>query len=105
MNMQVDWFDIGLAAGLIASIALIAYVWLKNRELALTVLEEKNEILAFAIPILEEVKDILPPDKQAKVAALIEGLKLMREINEALLKVPAAKLRKAWLTYKAQLAK
>ena len=105
MNVQADWFDIGLAAGLILSIALIAYVWLKNRELALTVLEEKNEILALAIPILEEVKDILPPDKQAKVAALIEGLKLMREINEALLKVPAAKLRKAWLTYKVQVRK
>jgi len=105
MNVQADWFDIGLAAGLILSIALIAYVWLKNRELAKTVLEEKNEILAFAIPILEEIKDILPPDKQAKVAALIEGLKLMREINEALLKVPAAKLRKAWLTYKVQVRK
>ena len=105
MNVQADWFDIGLAAGLILSIALIAYVWLKNRELAKTVLEEKNEILAFAIPILEEVKDILPPDKQTKVAALVEGLKLMREINEALLKVPATKLRKAWLTYKVQLAK
>ena len=105
MNVQVDWFDIGLAAGLIVSIALIVYVWLKNRELAQTVIEEKNTILEFAIPILEEVKGILPPDKQVKVAVLLEGLKLMREINEALLKVPATKLRKAWLTRKAQLAR
>jgi len=105
MGMVIDWFDIGLAAGLIASIALIAYVWMKNRELAQTVIEEKNTILEFAIPILEEIKDILPPDKQAKVAVLLEGLKLMHKINEALAQVPASKLRKAWLTYKVQLSK
>ena len=105
MGMVIDWFDIGLAAGLIASIALIAYVWMKNRELAQTVIEEKNTILEFTIPILEEIKDILPPDKQAKVAVLLEGLKLMHKINEALAQVPASKLRKAWLTYKVQLSK
>jgi len=105
MEMVIDWFDIGLTAGLIASITLIAYVWMKNRELAQTVIEEKNTILEFTIPILEEIKDILPPDKQVKVAVLLEGLKLMHKINEALAQVPATKLRKAWLTYKVQLSK
>jgi len=105
MKMEIGWFDIGLAAGLVASIALIVYVWMKNRELAQTVIEEKNTILEFVIPILEEVKDILPPDKQTKVATLIEGLKLMHKINEALLEVPASKLRKAWTMYRVQVGK
>ena len=101
--MQIDWFDVGLAAGLIVAIALIVYVWLKNRELAQTILEEKIKILNYAIPILEEVKGILPPDKQAKVATLIEGLKLMKQINEALLQTPLSKLKKAWIVRRAQL--
>jgi len=103
--MQIDWFDVGLAAGLIVAIALIVYVWMKNRELAQTVIEEKNTILELTIPILEEVRDILPPDKQAKVATLIEGLKLMHKINEALLQVPATKLRKAWRMHKVRVGK
>jgi len=105
MEMQVGWFEVALGAGLVVSIALIAYVWMKNRELAKTVLEEKVTILEYAIPILETVVPYLPPDKQPQARECIEALKLMRKINESLLQVPTSKLRRAWNAYKVQVGK
>ncbi len=102
MGMPVSWFEVGLGAGLVAAVALIAYVWLKNRELAQTVIEEKITILKYAIPILESVIPYLPPDKQPQAKECVEALQMMQKINEALLQVPAAKLRKAWLMYRVQ---
>jgi len=103
MGMPVDWFDLALGAGLVVSIALIVYVWLKNRELAKTILEEKVSVLGYAIPILKEIKDVLPPDKRSKVEMLITGLEAMKEINEALLQVSPAKLYKSWRAAKLKL--
>jgi len=103
MGMPVDWFDVVLGAGLVTSVALIAYVWLKNRELAKVILEEKVGILSYAIPILKEIKDILPPDKRSKVEMLIAGLEAIKEINEALLQVSPAKLYKSWVAAKQRL--
>jgi hypothetical protein len=100
--MPTSWFEVGLGVGLVAAIALIAYVWLKNRELAQTVIEEKQIILKYTIPILENIVPYLPPDKQPQARECVEALKLMQKINEALLQVPAAKLRKAWLAYRVQ---
>jgi hypothetical protein len=102
MGMPVSWFEVGLGAGLVAAIALIAYVWLKNRELAQTVIEEKITILKYAIPILESIVPYLPPDKQPQARECVEALQMMQKINEALLQVPVAKLRKAWLARRAQ---
>jgi hypothetical protein len=100
--MPVSWFEVGLGAGLVAAVALIAYVWLKNRELAQTLIEEKLTILKYAIPILESIVPYLPPDKRSKAEECVEALRTMQKINEALLQVPAAKLRKAWLAYRVQ---
>jgi hypothetical protein len=102
MSMPVSWFEAALGAGLVAAIALIAYVFKTNRELAQTVLEEKVTILKYAIPILESVIPYLPPDKQPEAKECVEALQMMQRINEALLQVPAAKLRKAWKTYRVQ---
>jgi len=102
MGMPVSWFEVGLGAGLVAAVALIAYVWLKNRELAQTVIEEKITILEYAIPILEGIVPYLPPDKQPQAKECVEALKTMKRINEALLQVPATKLRKAWKMYRVQ---
>ena len=102
MGMPASWFETGLGIGLVAAIALIAYVWLKNRELAQTVIEEKITILKYAIPILESVIPYLPPDKQPQAKECVEALKTMQKINEALLQVPATKLRKAWLMYRVR---
>jgi hypothetical protein len=100
--MQVSPFEVALGAGLVVSIALIVYIFKTNRELAQTVLEEKVTILKYAIPILESVVPYLPPDKQPQARECVEALRTMQKINEALLQVPAAKLRKAWLAYRVQ---
>ena len=99
----MDWFDIGLGAGLVAATALIAYVWLKNRELAKTVLEEKVEILDTLLPFLESLVPVLPPEKQPAAKKTIELLKAIKRVNETLLQAPLRKLRKVWLSFKAKL--
>jgi len=103
VGMTVDWFDIGLGAGLVAAVALIAYVWLKNRELAKTVLEEKVEILDALLPLLESLVPVLPPEKQPAARKTVELLKAIKRVNETLLQTPLRKLRKAWLSFKARL--
>ena len=102
MGMTVNWFEVGLGAGLVVSIALIVYIFKTNRELAQTVLEEKITILKYAIPILESMVPYLPPDKQPEAKECVEALQMMQKINETLLQVPATKLRKAWKTYRVQ---
>jgi len=99
----VDWFDVGLGVGLVAATALIAYVWLKNRELAKTVLEEKVEILDTLLPLLESLVPVLPPEKQPAARKTIELLKELKKVNEALLQAPLRKLRRTWLSFKAKL--
>lgn len=99
----MDWFDVGLGAGLVAAVALIAYVWLKNRELAKTVLEEKVEILDTLLPLLESFVPLLPPEKQPAARKTVELLKELKKVNEALLQAPLRKLRKVWLSFKAKL--
>ena len=99
----MDWFDIGLGAGLVAATALIAYVWLKNRELAKTVLEEKVEILDTLLPLLESLVPLLPPEKQPAARKTIELLRELKKVNEALLQAPLRKLRRTWLSFKAKL--
>jgi hypothetical protein len=101
--MTVGWFETVLGAGLVVAIALIAYAFKTNRELAQTVLEEKITILKYAIPILESIVPYLPPDKQSQAKECVEALKTMQKINEALLQVPATKLRKAWVARRVEL--
>jgi hypothetical protein len=102
MSMQISPFEVALGAGLVVSIALIVYIFKTNRELAQTVLEEKVTILKYAIPILDSIVPYLPPDKQPEAKECVEALQMMQKINEALLQVPATKLRKAWKTYRVQ---
>jgi hypothetical protein len=52
--------------------------------------------------VLEGVVPYLPPDKQPEARECIEALQMMQKINEALLQVPATKLRKAWKMYRVQ---
>jgi hypothetical protein len=92
----MSWVDVGLAAGFLASVAFIAYVWLKNRELARTIMEEKNAILEKVIPVVEAVIPILPPDKQPVVREAADALKAIVEIDRALMQVPLSQLYKAW---------
>ena len=103
--MEATYIDIGLGVGLVAAVALIAYVWLKNRELAKTVLEEKVEILDTLLPLLESLVPLLPADKQPAAEKAVEFLKELKKVNEALLQTPLRKLRKTWLALKARLVK
>lgn len=92
----MSWVDVGLTVGFLASVAFIAYVWLKNRELARTIMEEKNEILERVIPVVEAVIPILPPDKQPVVREAADALKAIVEIDRALMQVPLSQLYRAW---------
>jgi hypothetical protein len=103
MGMEANWFDLVLGAGLVAAVALIAYVWLKNRELAKTILEEKVEILDTLLPLLESLVPLLPADKQPAAKKTVEFLKELKKVNETLLQAPLRKLRKTWLSLKAKL--
>jgi len=92
----MGWVDVGLTIGFLASVAFIAYMWLKNREMARTIMEEKNEILERVIPVAEAVVPILPPDKQPAVQEAVEALKAIVEIDKALLQAPLSKLYRTW---------
>jgi hypothetical protein len=92
----MSWVDIGLTVGFLASVAFIAYMWLKNREMARTIMEEKNEILERVIPVVEAVIPILPPDKQPAAQEAVEALKAIVEIDKALLQAPLSKLYRTW---------
>ena len=103
MVVEITWFDVVLAAGLLTAVALIAYIWQKNRELAETVLEEKILVLDYLIPILESSADYLPPEKKEQVKTYVQLLKIIQKVNSELLQVPAAKLRKTWLARKVEI--
>jgi hypothetical protein len=92
----MSWVDIGLTVGFLASVAFIAYMWLKYREMARTIMEEKNEILERVIPVVEAVVPILPPDKQPAAQEAVEALKAIVEIDKALLQAPLSKLYRTW---------
>jgi len=103
MAVEITWFNIVLAAGLLVAVLFIVYAFRKNRELAQLVLEEKILVLDYLVPILEAVADYLPPEKREQVRRYVELLKLVQKVNAELLQVPAAKLRKVWLARKVEI--
>ena len=88
--------DVGLTVGFLASVAFIAYVWLKNRELARTIMEEKNAVLEKVIPVVEAIIPVLPPDKRPVVEEAADALKAIVEIDKALMQAPLSRLYKTW---------
>jgi hypothetical protein len=92
----MNWVDIGLTVGFLASVVFIAYMWLKNREMAKTIMEEKNEVLERVIPVVEAVIPMLPPDKQPAAQEAVEALKAIVEIDKALLQAPLSRLYMTW---------
>ena len=81
----------------------IAYMLKKYRELSDQFIEEKLVFLSYTIPVVERMIPILPDKYQGEAQFLLELMKEMKTINEAIKNMPATARFKAWKSYKKTL--
>ena len=81
----------------------IAYMLKKYRELSDQFIEEKLMFLNYTIPVVERMIPILPDKYQDEAKLILDIMKEMKTINEALKNMSAVDRFKAWKSYKKTL--
>jgi hypothetical protein len=81
----------------------IAYMLKKYRELSDQFIEEKLMFLNYTIPVVERMIPILPDKYQDEAKLILDIMKEMKTINEAIKNMPATARFKAWKSYKKTL--
>jgi hypothetical protein len=81
----------------------IAYLLKKYGELSDQVIDEKLTALNYIIPVFEQLIPVLPDKYHNEAQFLLELLKDMKTINEAIKNMPATARLKAWKSYKKTL--
>ena len=81
----------------------IAYMLKKYRELSDQFIEEKLLFLSYTIPVVEKMIPILPDNYQDEAKLILDIMKEMKTINEALKNMSAVGRFKAWKSYKKTL--
>jgi hypothetical protein len=75
-------------AGLVTAAVLIAYMYYKYRTFTKLVFEEKKLVLEKAIPALEKLEPIIPPQYKDEYNFLVGFLKELKRVNEVLAQLP-----------------
>lgn len=81
----------------------IAYVLKKYGELSDQIIDEKLLAFDFVIPALEQIIPYLPDKYKEEATFILDLLKDMKTINEAIKNVPATARLKAWRSYRKTL--
>jgi len=78
----------------------IAYILKKYKELSDHIIDEKLTALNYLIPVLEQVVPTLPDKYQSEAQFILDLMKEMKSLNEAIKNIPATARLKAWRNYK-----
>ena len=81
----------------------IAYMLKKYGELSDQFIEEKLMFLGYTIPVVERMIPILPDKYHGEAQFLLELMKEMKTVNEAIKNMHATARFKAWRSYKKTL--
>jgi hypothetical protein len=92
---------IGILIGF--TVTTLAYLLKKYGEISDQFIEEKLMFLSYTIPVVERMIPILPDKYQGEAQFLLELMKEMKTINEALKNMSAVDRFKAWKSYKKTL--
>lgn len=101
--MDVTQLEILVYALLGVAVFGIAYMLKKYRELSDQFIEEKLMFLSYTIPAVEKMIPILPDKYKSEAQFLLDLMKEMKTINEAIKNMPATARLKAWKSYKKTL--
>ncbi|MEM0459925.1 MAG: hypothetical protein QXZ31_08650 [Thermofilaceae archaeon] len=102
----MEWYlTIGIAAGVVACVALLAYLIKAQREFVKLVLQEKVDVINTILPLLEALTDYVPPTIKPKLETVIEVVKVSKSINEALIEAPIWKLSSTYAGLKMKYRK
>jgi len=103
-ELQSNPFNIIAIISLIISVFTIAYLLKKYSELANQIIDEKLTALNYLIPALEQIIYFLPDKYMNEATLILDLLKEMKTINEAIKGTSALRWYSLWKEYKKTLS-
>jgi len=79
---------------------MLAYLLKKYGEISDQIIDEKITALNYLIPAVEQIVPVLPDKYQSQAQFILDMLKEIKSVNEAIKNVPATARLKAWKRYK-----
>jgi len=79
---------------------MLAYLLKKYGEISDQIIDEKITALNYLIPAVEQIVPILPDKYKSQAQFILDMLKEIKSVNEAIRNVPATARLKAWKKYK-----
>lgn len=102
-ELQSNPFNIIAITSLIISVFTIAYLLKKYSELANQIIDEKLTALNYLIPTLEQIIHFLPDKYKDEATLILDLLKEMKTINEAIKGTSTLRWYSLWKEYKKTL--
>ncbi|MEM0060411.1 MAG: hypothetical protein QXW80_02690 [Candidatus Micrarchaeia archaeon] len=102
-ELQSNPFNIIAITSLIISVFTIAYLLKKYSELANQIIDEKLTALNYLIPTLEQIIPFLPDKYKDEATLILDLLKEMKTINEAIKGTSTLRWYSLWKEYKKTL--
>jgi hypothetical protein len=96
-------YELVLTTLLVVSVFALAYLFKKYNDLARQVIDEKLLVLGFVIPTLEQIIPLLPDKYKEQATLILDLLKDMKTINEALKQVSPLRWHGLWKEYRKTL--
>jgi len=103
-ELQSNPFNIIAITSLIISVFTIAYLLKKYSELANQIIDEKLTALNYLIPTLEKIIPLLPDKYKDEATLILDLLKEMKTINEAIKGTFTLRWYSHWKEYKKTLS-
>jgi len=102
-ELQLNPYNIIAITSFLISVFTIAYLLKKYSELANHIIDEKLTALNYLIPTLEQIIPNLPDKYKDEVTLILDLLKEMKTINEAIKGASSLRWYSLWKEYKKTL--
>jgi hypothetical protein len=98
--VSVQALELIIGILVVVTTSVLAYLLKKYGEISDQIIDEKITALNYIIPAVEQLIPVLPDKYQGEAQFLLELMKDMKTINEAIKNMPATARFKAWKGYK-----
>jgi hypothetical protein len=101
--VSVQALELIIGILVVVTTSVLAYLLKKYGEISDQIIDEKIAALSFIVPALEQLIPALPDKYKEEATFILDLLKDMKTINEAIKNVPASERLKAWRSYRKTL--
>jgi len=98
--VSVQALELIIGILVVVTTSVLAYLLKKYGEISDQIIDEKITALNYLIPAVEQLIPVLPDKYQNEAQFILNLLKEVKSVNEAIKNVPATARLKAWKKYK-----